>query len=232
MRLPRLLIAVALIVTLACLTVGCGGGGSSSSPSADAGKAACPVGESVLPLVPEAPEWWKEGPGPTLALACIKDRFHGSAVLVGFASPLSGFCVTVYNLRARLSHGEVCVGEKEGWRDKCEGAPGCIFGFVHEPGFTQLAGLVDSDVKKLRVLVNGKPLERGVVLAQVKEGSVRRIHAAEPFGFFAVFVPGCVVSRDVKVKLLGASRSQIGTAREFPGPAGCPHSAQGDPERQ
>jgi hypothetical protein len=103
---------------------------------------------------------------------------------------------------------------------------------VHEPGFTQLAGLAGSDVKKLRVLVNGKPLERGVVLAQVKEGSVRLVHATEPFGFFAVFIPGCVVPPQVKVELLGASRSQIGTAREFSGPAGCPHGKQGNKERQ
>jgi hypothetical protein len=214
-----------LIVTLACLVVGCGGGDSGGgSTSAEAGQVGCPVGKSVLPLVPAAPKWWQEGPGPTLALACVKDRFHGSAVLVGFASPLGGSCVTVYNLRARLSHGEVCVGEEVGWTDtSCEGAPGCVFGFVHEPGFTQLAGLVDSNVKKLRVLVNGKPLERGVVLAQVKEGSARRMHAGEPFGFFAVFIPGCVLPSDVKIELLDASGSQLGPAREFSGPAGGCH---------
>src|SRR5690242_9234764 len=107
MRLSRPLFAVALMAALVCLALGCGGGGDGGgSTSAAAGQAGCPVGKSVLPLIPEAPQWWKEGPGPTLALACVKDRFHGSAVIVGFASPEEGACVTVYNLRARLSHGE------------------------------------------------------------------------------------------------------------------------------
>lgn len=234
MRLPRGLIALALIATLVCLVVGCGGGGDSGgSTAADSGQAGCPVGKSVLPLVPEAPDWWKEGPGPTLALACHRDQFHGSAVLVGFASPIEGSCVTVYNLRARLSHGEICVLEEGGWTDHaCEGAPGCVFGFVHEPGFTQLAGLADSDVKKLRVLVDGKPLKRGVVLAQVEGATVRLIHAVEPFDFFAVFVPGCVVPREVKVGLLDASGSRIGTAGEFSGPAGCPRGGQKSRQRE
>jgi len=235
MRFARSLFAVALMATLVCFAIGCGGSGSGdSSTSADAGQASCPVGKSVLPLVPEAPAWWKEGPGPTLALACAKDRFHGNAVIVGFASPDEGACVTVYNLRARVSHGEICVFEDQGgWTDfYCEGGPGCVVGFVHEPGFTQLAGPVEPDVKKIRVLVDNKPLKRGVALAQVESATVRRIHAVEPFGFFVAFVPGCVVPRDVKVELLDASGSQIGTAREFQGPAGCGRGQQANKERQ
>jgi len=179
------------------------------------------VGQSVLSLIPEAPQWWKEGPGPTLALDCVKDRFHGSAVIVAFASPEGGSCVTVYNLRARLSHGEVCASEQGEWIEFfCKGRPGCVQGFVHEPGFTQLAGLVESKVKRIKVVVAGKSLKHGVALAQVEGVTAHQIHTDEPFGFFVVFVPGCVVPHQVKVELLDASGSRIGTAREFAGPAG------------
>jgi hypothetical protein len=228
LRFPHLLSAIALAAMLVCLVVGCGGGGGSSS--ADAGQAGCPKGKSVLPLVPEAPAWWKEGRGPTLALACVKDRFHGNAVIVGFASPDEGACVTVYNLRARLSHGEICVFEDQGgWTDFfCEEGPGCVVGFVHEPGFTQLAGPVEPEVHEIRVLVGGKPLRQGVALARVQGPIVRRMHAVEPFGFFVVFVPGCVLPRNVKVELLDANESQVGTAREFSGPVGgCHRGRQG-----
>ncbi|MGN6816868.1 MAG: hypothetical protein ACTHK3_12425 [Solirubrobacterales bacterium] len=223
----RPLFAAALMAALVCLVVGCGGGGDSGANSASAatGQAGCPVGKSVLKLVPKAPQWWKEGPGPTLALACVKDRFHGSAVIVGFASPFEGSCVTVYNLRAGLSHGEICTSEEGEWTDFfCKGGPGCVQGFVHEPGFTQLAGPVESKVKKIKVVVGGKPLKQGVALAQIENPAVRQIHAGEPFGFFVAFVPGCVVPHEVKVQLLDATGSQIGTAREFSGPAGgCSH---------
>jgi hypothetical protein len=40
----------------------------------------------------------------------------------------------------------------------------------------------------------------------------------EPFGYFVVFIPGCVLPREVKVELLDESGSKIGTAREFSGP--------------
>lgn len=225
MSLPCRLIALASLATLVCLAVGCGGGGDGGgSSSADAAQASCRVGKSALPLIPEVPPWWTEGPGPTLALACLHDPVVGKAAIVGYSS-LAGtgaHCVNAYDLTGRWSAGEQCAGPGVRWNASCKGAQGCVTQLVHEGGSTSLAGVLTAKVKKIAILVRGKPLKRGVMVAHVHGRTSRLTGAEEPFGYFAAFVNECLLPREVKVELLGPAGSRLGTAPGYTGTAFCP----------
>lgn len=213
----RLLTAVAAILLLGLLA-GCG---QSEQTSTIASKeVGCHAGESILPLVPGAPDGWKEGPGPTLALACLDDRVAGEAAIVGYSSTgvSGGRCVTAYSLPLRQSHGEQCVGPGEPANWSCDGAQGCVIGFFHEGGLTELDGVLSTKVKGIRVLAKGQPLREGVAVAHVRGKTVRLIGAEEPFGFFLVFIRGCLRPDQVKIELLGADGSPFGTARGWHAP--------------
>lgn len=198
------------------LFAGCGGGGggestastTSTKPVADAG--ACKVGESALPFLAEVPGAWEAGSGP-IALACSRARSFGPAALVGAPVPGVESCVAVYDSRIGEPRGELC--EEGNWTDNCEGTLGCVSYFLQEAGFTQFGGSVDEKVKEVRVLVDGKPLGRGVMVARVEGKSARSIGAEESFVFFSAFVRGCASPREVKVELLGAGGAHLGTAQ-------------------
>ncbi|MGN6275243.1 MAG: hypothetical protein ACTHNP_04835 [Solirubrobacterales bacterium] len=59
-------------------------------------------------------------------------------------------------------------------------------------------------------------------MAHVREKTARLVGAEEPFGFFLVFVRGCLRPSQVKIKLLSANGSLFGKARGWSGPVtGC-----------
>jgi hypothetical protein len=223
-----------LAMLLVCLLAGCGGGGDASTAGPghpgkarrEAAKqpATCKVGESILGFVPEAPAWWKEGTGPTLALACIHDRV-ATAVMLGYASPIrenAGVCVTGYREAFNEAPTEHCSIPEMAWTWSCHGLPGCVGDMMYHGGMTGLDGPLSQKVAAVRVLVRGKPLREGVAVAHVQGETLQLIDAEEPFGFFLAFVPGCVLPREVKVELLDDAGSRIGTARANSGGISCP----------
>ena len=210
---------------LLCLLAGCGGSSSTSGGSADS--TSCRVGQSALPLVQDVSAWWTEGPGPTLALACLHDRATGDAMIVGYSSPepRGGHCMNAYNLRLGWSVGEKCAAPGVPWNYWCHGAQGCVWGFVYYHGVTALSGMLTARVKNVRVLVRGRPLKRGIAIAHVHGKAIHLTGAEEPFGYFAAFIPRCVLPRDVKVELLDAAGSQLGDPVKSSLPLRCPKRA-------
>jgi hypothetical protein len=209
----------ALLATAALLLGGCGSGSGgdddSAEPKARSSRpprpAACRVGESALPAIPDPPEWWLDKPGGPVALACPGKGASGGAAIVGFGLADQA-CVTAYDFRAREAFDELCEEPKSSWTIQCEGNLGCTHAFLHEAGLTRIDGPLDERVKRIRVLVAGKPLEQGVVVAQVEEKLGRAIQAAERFAFFAIVIPECVEPRQVRIELFGAGGDRIGTA--------------------
>lgn len=223
---------VVVLAIAAILITGCGGGGGSNTgsastasqaPSAPPSPSACKVGKSALSFVSEPPSVWTDGPGPTLTLACLKDSPFGAAAIVGFAAPPEGLaCVAAYDFRPQEASAELC--EQATWTIQCEGH-GCVQFFYQEKGFTQLGGQLEAKVKKIKVLVDGKPLSKGIVVAHVEGGLARSIHSREPFAYFVADVPGCVVPHQVKIELLGAGGSDLGEADEWDVPVPpCPRA--------
>jgi hypothetical protein len=220
----RFNLAVACLALLAILLfAGCGSSGDDSATATSQKEAGCQVGKSVLPLIPQAPDWWKEGLGPTLALACLHDSVVGDAILVGYSSPEStgGRCVNAYNLTLAWSPGEKCAAPGVEWSHWCK-APGCVWAMAHDGDVTGLAGMLEPTVKKIKILVRGKPLKRGVMVAQVRGKTVREIGSQSPFGFFAAFIHGCVQPKEVKVELMGVEGSRLGYAPVYPSHENCP----------
>lgn len=217
------LLALFLAGMMSWSIAGCGTDADTGTASPRAATT-CEVGRSVLSLIPSAPAWWTDGPGPTLALACLHDRATGDAVFVGYASPEStgGNCVTAYNVRLRWSAGEKCGIPGASWIIRCEGAEGCLWGFGQDGEVTGMMGMLSRRVKEVRILVRGKPLKRGVMIARVDRKTARLVGAEEPFVSFAAFVPRCLLPRDVKVELLDAAGRLIETARRWRSPVSCP----------
>lgn len=222
-------LGVVLLAVIAALLAGCGGGGGAGSTSTStqathsarrASPAACKVGKSALSFVSEPASVWTDGPGPTSTLACLKNSSFGATAIVGFAAPGGLACVAAYNFRSQEASGELC--EQATWTIQCEGH-GCAQFFYQEPGFTQLGGPLEAKVKKVKVLVDGKPLEKGVAVAHVEGQLARSIHSKEPFAYFVVDVPGCVVPHEVKVELQGAGGSDLGVADEWDLPVASCH---------
>lgn len=214
------------------LLVGCGSGGGSDTGSASTATqathsaprpAACKVGKSALSFVSEPASVWTDGPGPTVALGCLRDSAYGGAAIIGFAAPPEGLaCVAAYDFRSQEASAELC--EQATWTIQCEGH-GCLQFFYQEKGFTQLGGQLEAKVKKIKVLVDGKPLDKGVLVAHVEGRLARSIHSKEPFAYFVVDVPGCVVPHEVKIELEGAGGSSLGQADEWDVPVPkCPES--------
>lgn len=213
-----------LLAALLAPLAGCGSS-EGTTVAATSEESGCHVGASVLPLIPKAPAWWTEGRGPTLALSCLHDPVVGDAVLVGYSSPeqQGGHCVTAYNLSGEWSPGEKCAAHGvNDWSYWCKEAQGCVWGFAHNGDVTGLAGMLEPTVKKVKVLVRGKPLKHGVLVAQVSGKTMRSIGGEKPFGFFGVFIHGCLQPQEVKVELIGSAESSLGTATEYTGTAGCP----------
>lgn len=229
-------------ILASCFLIGCGGG--SGSPSTHASQApsseqpgqarreaakqptTCKVGQSILGFVPEAPTWWKEGKGPTLALACLHDRV-AKAVIVGYASPEgenAGYCATSYRGGPNQAPTENCGAPSVPWNWSCQGAQGCVRSFIHQGGMTGLDGPLTQKATGVRILVRGKPLREGVAVARVRGETLKLIDADEPFGFFLAFIPGCVPPDQVKVELLDATGSRIGSAPGWDSPLPCPKS--------
>lgn len=230
-RLQPVALLIVGIFLLAALFVPLAGCGSSESTTvaATSKEGGCHVGESALPLVPKAPAWWTEGPGPTLALACLHDPVVGDAMIVGYSSPEStgGHCAIAYNLGGEWSPGEKCAAPEIPWNWWCKEAgggkaQGCVWGFVHNGDVTGVMGMLTAKVKEINVLVRGKPLKRGLMFAHVHGRLSRLTGAEEPFGVFAAFIHGCVQPREVKVEMLGSAGSRIGNALAYTGPASCP----------
>lgn len=218
------LVGIFLLAALLVPLAGCGSSGGTPA-AATSEKAGCHVGASALPLVPKAPAWWTEGRGPTLALACLHDPVVGDAMIVGYSSPETqgGHCAIAYNLSGEWSPGEKCAAHGvNDWSYWCKKAQGCVWGFTHNGDVTGLAGMLEPTVKKIKVLVKGKPLAHGVMVARVSGTTMRSIGGEKPFGFFGAFIHGCVEPQEVKVELFGSAGTPLGTAPGYTGPAGCP----------
>lgn len=227
--------AAALVVCI--LLAGCGGGGESSAGSAStAGQsaqsappspAACKVGKSALSFISEPPSLWTDGPGATLTLACLKDRSFGGAAIVGFASQEGGACVASYDFRPQEAGGELC--EQKPWTVQCNGR-GCIQFFYQEHGITEFGGPVEAKAKKIKVLVDGKPLGQEVMVARVEGKLARAIRTKEPFVYFVVHLHGCVDFQEVKIELQGAGGADLGEADPWDVPVPrCPAQGGGSP---
>jgi hypothetical protein len=149
-----------------------------------------------------------------VVLACFHTSFSGPSELVGFRNVGPAFCVTVDDLRPGEPHGEICtrswLGAAEQW---CRGRPGCVEGYVHSHGFTQLSGPLDPRVQAVRLTVNGKPADGEIDVAHISGALARNIHATKPFGFFVGFLPRCVPAKGLRVIFIGDDGSRLGTAR-------------------
>lgn len=216
------LLAIAIV-----LFAGCGGGGETGTQASGSARAAnpatCRAGRSILPLVPEAPGFWTDGPGPTLALACLDDRF-GSGAIVGFASPDGPSCVAAYDFQSREESGQLCMEPGVSWMLQCEGDLGCVHSYFYEGKSTHISGRLDPRVRSIKVLVDGKPVRAGVMVGQIEGKVARSIQAERPIGFFAIYIPGCVSPPEVKIALFGANGSSLGLAHPWVVHVpGCPH---------
>jgi hypothetical protein len=209
-------ILLLLVCVVPWVASGCGGGTDGHSVSSSH-PASCRAGESALPLLPQPPGWWTEGKGPTLALACLHDRATGDAMLVGYSSPIpnGANCVAAYNLRLRWTVGEKCESEGFPWFHRCEGAQGCIWGFAQKGNMTGFMGMLSEKVRDIRILVRGKLLRHGVMVARTGGKTARSLGAEEPFVSYAAFVPECVEPKEVTVEFLGAAGTRFGTARQW-----------------
>lgn len=214
----RGLSGVAALAVVCVLLAGCGGGSDTGSTTGTANEAAssappsptaCKVGKSALSFVSEPPSLWTDGPGPTLTLACLRDRSFGGAAIVGFASQGGGACVASYDFRAREAGGELC--EQSPWTVQCEGR-GCVQFFYQEDGITEFGGPVEAKAKKIKVLVDGKPLRKEVMVARVEGKLAHAIRTKEPFVYFVVHLHGCVNPSEVKIELFGAGGVGLGEA--------------------
>lgn len=200
-------VAVATAGLLACLWSGCGGGGDGS---AEAAKTGCQIGAPAGRLVSSPPSQWGEGPGPALVLGCLRDRRHGTVAIVSYVSGKGRTCATAYNLRSRRPGRGMCVGPEDDWTKDCYGYSGCIYGFIHEPGFTLIEGPLDPQVSALRMRIGGKTLRKGIEVTQVGASMARRLHRAAPLGYFVAIVRGCVPGDAVKIELLDEKGSSLG----------------------
>lgn len=156
---------------------------------------------------------WKEGPGQPVALACLRDRRYGGTAIVGYEDSSATPCVTPYIHRLIGSTEILCEVGGTPWTVQCEGDPGCIHYFMHEPDFTELDGPLEAQARGIRVFIDGRPFEGGVVVAHVEGRLEHSIGAREPFGYFAIFVDRCVVPDQVKIEFLGAGGSLLGETR-------------------
>jgi hypothetical protein len=176
------------------------------------GKGSCRIGQSAALHAPRA-----GGPrslrSPVLVLACGQSRSQGRVQIVGYATT-AGICVSIDNLRWRESHGGLCKPEQARWSDLCASAPACILGTSKPHGYTEISGILAPQVRGIRV-ESGRTVVSGsdIALAQVSGGLLARLHQAEPFGYFVVFLPGCVPPEKARVELLGGDGAALGTAR-------------------
>jgi hypothetical protein len=206
--------AVLALLSSTLSLIGCGGGEpAASSTDSHLAPAPCKVGKSILPHVPKAPSLWKEGPGNPLALACLHDPRFGGAAIVGYLSPGAGSCIATYNPRFKEGIEYLCRTGAESWTSQCEGEPGCIHSFVNGAGFTEFDGPLEARVRSIRVSVDGKPREEGIAVAHVEGGLLRSMKVREPFDYFAVFIPSCLVPGQVKMEFVGSGGSVLGRTR-------------------
>jgi hypothetical protein len=215
-------LALALGLGLGLGLAACGGGVKSASVAAASGR--CEVGQPPLLHRRRIPAWVRaKGLGtPPVALSCFGARFHGRAEVVGFGNVGPSVCLTVDDLRLGEPHGELCTPtDTSPTEEHCDGAPGCITGFVHTGGLTELSGPLEPGVRAVRVSVAGRPARGDVELTRVAGGLGRSIQARVPFGFFVAFLPGCVPSQRVRVTLHGKDGSPLGEARGWSPPLGC-----------
>ena len=155
-------------------------------------------------------------------MSCFGASFHGAAELVGFRNVGPSTCLTVDNLRRQEPHGEICTqSAATPVRQWCRGGRGCITGFVHPPGLTEFSGPVDPRVQGIQVSVKGKPARGDIHLTHVAGPLAHSIDAPKAFGFFVVFLAGCVPSGDVEVSFSGAPGEALGTAKPWHPPLGC-----------
>jgi hypothetical protein len=210
----RFWIALLAIATAA----GCGSGrdhtdavsGRSAQSSKPPRPGLCRVGGPALAVIPAAPEWWREGKRPPIVLGCA----GGGTALVGFETTESA-CVASYRFKARETFNERCAEPGTSWTLQCEGRLGCTSAFAHERGLTVLNGPLDSRVERIEVAVDGKRLRAGVTLAAVKGRLMKAIGAREPFGFFFVAIPRCVMPAAVRIELFSAGGARLGTAQPW-----------------
>lgn len=221
------LVLLALLAVATLGFAGCGGGDDEAEKSRTTAEVrGCQVGEPPVLMHRRLPPWVeKEGLGsPPLTLGCFGAPFHGASAFVGFANVGPSVCVTVDGMRQKESHGEVCTGTDETILERCEGSIGCIKGYIYQPeaNLTEFSGPLDARVKNIEITVDGKPVSADVGIAHISGSIERRISASEPFGFFAVYLRGCVEPKTVKVNLLAANMSHLGMAKRWDFPVGCP----------
>lgn len=206
----------------ASVVAGCGSGSDGSPTAASRASAPaskprpdlCRVGGPALAAIPGAPGWWQESKRAPVILGCPEGGGSGGAALVGYVVGRDA-CVASYRFQTREVLDERCTEPGTSWTIQCEGRLGCTSAFMHEPGLTQLNGPVDARVKRVEVSVGGKRLESGVMFVAVKGRLARAIGAREPFGFFYVEIPRCVRPAAVRIELLAADGSRLGTAQRW-----------------
>jgi hypothetical protein len=218
----------ALLVALVCSALlavsGCGGGEEPQPSRAvafvDPASPDCDVGTpSALKLV-------RTGGVITmrtqpLVLACGSSPAFGSFKVVGFDTN-HGICVSVDGIDRGKTYGAICRDPRTPWLEFCEDSRGCVLRVEQEPAHTVILGLVSRRVAGIRASTESPGEIGDVAVVQVDGDLLQRLHRKEPFGLFALALPGCVPIDRVRLEMLDADGSRVGLARETGGlPSNC-----------
>lgn len=160
--------------------------------------------------------------GSTLVVGCARTKMLG-IVAIGAVKDHKQTCVEVRARRKNEVHAAVCRAPGLSWQEQwCLGAPSCVLGVPHGPGYSEVIGLLPANVAAVRVRAEGHPPEGSVAVAKVAGKLRAKVPTDESFGFFAAVLPGCVPSDQMEVELLDAQGRSIGSPAPWKGPpVGC-----------
>jgi len=210
-----ILLSLILLVVLGSAIGGCGASSDEDVTAAKARPPApCRFGGRVAPHVPDAPAVWSSGPRPAIALTCEPDKVDLDSAIVGYPTKRGGSCVSFYSAPREEILGAQCEHDGSRWTHLCE-RPGCVHYFHHEANSTVLVGPVPGRVSGVWASIHGKQIIEGVMLATVHGKLMHAIGAKEPFGYFSVYIPRCVMPSEVQVHMVTGGSKQIGLVDEW-----------------
>jgi hypothetical protein len=203
--------ALGALVVVSCVFAAATAAVSASPPVNGTREHPCKVGG------PPAWQFWRIPPGvkrlsPTLIIACGR-RFLGLPYEIVAVDTDQGLWVYTDSGPLGFSGGTTVlpgapfgpVGVLQGW-----GAP---------PPRTRLYGTLGGNVARVEVIFHHRSRHERVMrtptVALVSGELMTRLHQTEPFGAFAMTLPGCVPPKGVRAVAFDAEGRRIGSARSL-----------------